>query len=387
MTTMNTFFGPTANEVLDGYRCVKYASHTVDTLAVRLQELCESRDALRAQHGSEIEHQQSRVAETEAALEDAKQQMDRIGRQHGRLKRTLGSFWGRMGIWLRSIFSSDAPSIKEARQRMNGLERGLKKVGEKVEYTTRVWTKQKRALERLTAPIEDLEFAINYLERERGSAEREAAEKNAAINEAIHQTVRAMTPNILKRKLPQLAGQLDTSELMKNVFRLRTVLAKSEALSHLGEMEMADADIDTTLGTVSVATTSGLRAGRGSGDGNVELDGQGTTRVKKTRTRTETTRDSSGRPTTRMRTETYWDRVQVNFSGSLPVSFDIEFCEWNKDTTVGALQREAVTWFLHGAKRLVESRVRETIESLEDEAKTLTRQIRSTLESSTFVSS
>lgn len=387
MTTMNTFFGPTADEVLAGYRRAKYASHTVDILVGRLKELCESRDRLRSQHGSDIEHQQSRVASTEEELEDAKQQMERIGRKHARLKRTLGSFWGRMGIWLRRIFSSEEPSIKESRQRLDGLERGLKKVREKVEYTKRVWTKQNRALERLTAPIEDLVFAINYLEREKEEAERETAGQNGAIDEAIHQTVRAMTPSVLRRKLPQLAGQLDASDLMETVFRLRTVQAELQALSHLCETESPDADVNTTLATISVAITSGLDTSRGRGRGNMELSGHGATRVKKTRTRMETTRDSSGTPTTRPRTETYWDRVKVNFSGSLGVDFDVSFCEWNRDATVEALRCEADTWFRQGTKRLGESQLREATKNLKDEATTLTRRIRSALESSTFVSS
>ena len=384
MTTMNTFFGPTADGVLAGYRRAKYASHTVETVAGRLQELCDSRDTLHGQHESEIEHQKSRVAATEDELEDVKQQMDRIGRQHGRLKRTLDSFWGRMGIRLRHLFSQDAQSLKQTRQRLEGLERGRKKVGEKVEYATRVWTKQTRALERLTAPIEDLEFAINYLEREKEAAERDTVEQNVAINQAIHQTVQAMTPSVLQRKLPQLAGQLDAPDLMKTVFRLRTVLAKSRALSHLSDMESPDVDIDTTPGSISVAITSGLDSVYDGGNGSVDLNGRGTTRVKKTRTRNETTTDSSGRPTTRTRTETYWDSVEVELSGSVNVSFEIEFCDWKKDTTVEALSREADAWFRHGVMRQRESQLRETVVGLQEEAITLASRIRSALESSTF---
>jgi len=387
MTTVNTFFGPTANEVLAGYRRVKYASHTIETLAVRLEGLCASRDALRDQHGSEIEDRQSRVAETTEELEDARQQFDRIGRQHARLRRILDSFWGRMGIRLRWILSSDAPSLKETRQRLEGLERELKKFGDRVEYVTHVRTKRMRAFEHLAAPIEDLEFAINYLEREKETAEREATEQDAAINEAIHQTVRSMTPNVLKHKLPRLAGQLDDAELMRDVFRLRTVLARSQSLSHLCVEDTPDADIDSTGDTISIAITSGLESARGRRRGNMELSGQGNTRIKKTRTRMETTRDASGSPTTRARTETYWDRAKVTLSGSLAVDFDVEFCEWDADMTVEALRHEADTWFRHGLERLQESHMRETIESLNEEATALTSRIRSSLEDSTFASS
>jgi len=386
MTTMNTFFGPTADDVLARYRRAKYASHTVDTLAVRLKELCKGRDALRAQHGSEIGHQQTRVAETAGELEEAEQQLERIGRSYGRLKRTLDSFWGRMGIRLRRIFSKDAPSVKKTRQRLAGLERGQKKTREKVEYATRVWTKQKRALERLTAPIEDLEFAIDYLEREKETAKRETAEQDAAINEAIHQTVRAMTPSVFRRKLPQFIGQLDSSDLMKTVFRLRTVLAESQALSHFCDTEAEEADVDTTLNTIAMAVTNGVSTGRGRGSGNVKLSGQGATRVKKSRTRTETRTDSSGRPTMRTRTETYWDHVQVKFSGTIDAGFGVEFNEWTKGTTVEALRTEADRWFRLGTKRLEESRLRETMEKLREEATALTGRIRAALESSTFVS-
>ena len=101
----------------------------------------------------------------------------------------------------------------------------------------------------------------------------------------------------------------------------------------------------------------------------------------------ETTRDASGSPTTRARTETYWDRAKVTLSGSLAVDFDVEFCEWDADMTVEALRHEADTWFRHGLERLQESHMRETIESLNEEATALTSRIRSSLEDSTFASS
>ncbi len=384
MTTMNAFFGPTADEVLASYRRVKYASHTIETLVVRLKELCEKRDVLRTQHDSEIEHQQSRVAETEKQLEDAKQQLDSMVRKHDRLKRTLASFWGRMGIRLRSIFSSDAPSVKAARQRLDGFKRGLKKIGEKFEYATRVWTKQKRALEHLTAPIEDLEFAINYLEREKEIAESETAEQNEAIDNAIHRSVRAMTPTVLRHKLPQLAAQLGNTDFRQSVTRLRNALAESQALLQLGEMGAVNADIDRTLDSLAGAITAGFATAGGQGSGRVELSGQGATRVKKTRTRRETTTDSSGRPTSRTRTETYWDRVKVKFSGTIDVGFDVESSEWDKDTTVESLRTEADAWFRHGVCRLGDTELRKTTDSLKEEIATLTGHIRSALESSTF---
>jgi len=379
-TAIAGFFGPTANDILASYRRARYCSRTVDVLDAHLQELRGRRDTLANRDGSEIEHQKSRVAATEEELDKAKQGMQQFRRRRDRLRRTLDSFWQRLGIYIRSLFSKDAPSVKELRERLDGLRRGLDKAEDRVDYVKRVLSKQTRALRRLTDPIDDLDFAVGYLQREKETAEHDVAEASVAIDLAIRETVEDVSPTVLQHKLDWLDGELDCQMLTQNVLRLRSVLNRLDALSCQRSTESPKADVNTTCSSISAAIGSGFGSASGRGDGHVEVSGRGTTHVKKTRTHTETTNDSSGRPSTRTRTETYWDRVNITFSGSVGVGFDIQFRQWQKDAITQALRHEADAWFHYGAKRFRSSEQNATIDDLKVEAETLAQQIRMQLE-------
>jgi hypothetical protein len=373
-------FGPTANDVLATFRRARYCSQTVKILDARLRELRERRDKLASRHGSEIEHQKLKVAATEEELDKAKHTKEQFRRRYDRLRRTLDSFWQRLGIRIRRLFSKDAPSVKQLRERLDGLRRGLEKSEDQVDYMKRVWNKQMRALWRLTGPIDDLDFAAGYLQREKEAAEQEVAESNAAIDLAIRETVEDVSPTVLQRKLDGLRGELDCQVLTQNVLHLRTVLSRLDALSCQRSTKSPEADVNKTHNSISSAIGNGFSFPSSRGDGHVEVTGRGTTHVKKTRTRTETTNDSSGRPSTRTRTETYWDRVNITFSGSVGVGFDIQFRQWQKDQTAEALCHEADAWFRCGAERFRSSEQKATIDGLKAEAETLTQRIRTQLE-------
>ncbi len=380
-TAIAEFFGPTANDVLASYRRARHCSRTVEILDSRLQKMRESRDRLASEHRSEIEHQKSRVASTEEELKQATQSMEQFRGKHHRLQRTLDSFWHTLGIRIRRLFSRDAPSVKELRERLDGLRRGMDKAEDKVDYVKRIWSKQARALRRLTGPIGDLEFAVSYLQRERKAAEQNVAESSAAVDLAIRGTVEDVSPTVLGHKLDRLRGELDCQTLTQNVLRLRAVLSRLDALCCQQASGSQETDLNTTGNSISTAIETGFSLASGRGRGDVEVGGRGTTHVKKTRTRRETTNDSSGRPSTRTRTETYWDRVNITFSGSLDVGFDIQFRQWQKDLTAEALRHEAEAWFHSGVERFRTTETRATIDGLKQESETLTQRIRTQLES------
>jgi hypothetical protein len=74
--------------------------------------------------------------------------------------------------------------------------------------------------------------------------------------------------------------------------------------------------------------------------------------------------------------------VNITFSGSVGVEFEIQFRQWQKDAIAQTLRHEADAWFHYGAKRFRSSEQDATIDSLKSEAETLTRQIRMQLEGS-----
>ncbi|MCH5372529.1 MAG: hypothetical protein JJ992_01015, partial [Planctomycetes bacterium] len=111
MKTVAGFFGTQAGAVLMHYRRAATSEQASAQLVIRLRDLCEERDLLHRRQDSEIAERAAKLAECDAELERIKEKAAKLNALRDRLTLTLSSFWRRLGIWIRRLFSADVPSV------------------------------------------------------------------------------------------------------------------------------------------------------------------------------------------------------------------------------------------------------------------------------------
>jgi len=374
------FFGTRAEAALMLYRAAASNALAVEQLAVRLRALREERDLLHRRQDAEIAERTVKLAECDAKLESAKEKAIKLNAIRDRLTLSLSSFWRRLGISIRRLFSSDAPSVNDLRDRLRGTSRAARKTEEELDKLTRKRDNQAAELRRLTIPLESVEYAISFLEQLQRSCRGQIRTCQAAIDDEIRAAVRSSSLHLLRSKLNALPVAIERRPLAVRVMRLKSLLTRLDLRVTTDEPATAELGGDPTQRLLS-AVDRGFQAGVGKGSGRLSLRGEGHKHVRRTRTRPVMSSRRNHRSGLQSRTETYWDRVRVTLLGQLPVNIEIRFPQWRPEPLVQALRDEAQAWFRIGATRELTRMESDELAKTRREADEVTGEIREILES------
>jgi hypothetical protein len=296
------------------------------------------------------------------------------------LTKTLGSFWQRLGLSLRHLFSSSSPGVQELRDELQKLSRKAMAAEDKADEVARQIGTERVELRRLSVPLESVEFALQSLQQLRQNLRTQLDARRADVDREIQHVARSTSVLLLRSKLQGLPERLDPRALAIRVLRLKSLL------NQFGDQQPSDQPALAELGgdplqRIVQAVRGGFYKGTGQASGQLPLRGTGHKHVKRTRRRSlhsRNRRSGSGLHSSR---ETYWERVNIALSGELSVSLEVHFPRWRSASVISALSEEANAWFQTGAAAATRQATRDTPQSRRREIDELTREIREMLES------
>jgi hypothetical protein len=341
-------FDVDANAVLSRYRWIRRFEETSKSLDTELARLWAERTALTEKHAKGISERQLTVVEVEEGLANLRSRLGELDRKRKVEAYRIGSFLRRLGIKIKGMFFKGVVGVQDTRRTMEDIGREAVHIEDEIGNTLRILSTHKRALERLTDPLDDLDYAIEYLEEKHDSAYQYGRSLHSEIDNLIRETAKSTLPAVLQEKLQHLPENCDADGLGKRILELKGVTTQADLLQPIAQVEETPSDVDSTVGELEGEVLGGFYDDSSQGRGEVGVSGHGTTYVRKTRTVTST--DSEGRTSTS--TETYWDKVRVEFSGRVHASIDMKCSRWRSGVTAEALRTEMERWVRVGKNRI-----------------------------------
>ena len=341
-------FDVDANVVLSRYRWMRQVEETLNSLDTELAKLRADRTALTEEHAKKISERQLTVVEVEERLANLRSRLAEIERKREAEAYRIGGFLRRLGIRIKGVFFKGVVGIQDARRTLEEIGHEVDQTEDEIGDTLRTLNTHKRSLERLTDPLDDLDYAIEYLEEKRDSAYQYGRSLHSEIDNLIRATAKSTFPAVLQKQLQKVPQNCDADGLGKRVLELKEVATQADLLRPIAQVEETSSDVDSTVRELEGKVLGGIYAHSSRGSGEIRVSGHGTTHVQKTRSVSST--DSEGR--TSWSTETYWDKVRVEFSGRVRGSFDMECSRWRSSVTVEALRAETGEWVRVGKNRI-----------------------------------
>jgi len=369
-TVMKTelFFGPQADDILSAYRRIHHLRESSEALESRLAKLKANRDAEGEEHGDEIAQHESAIDEYNRKLDVLSKDRRNLIQRRDKLSDALKNPFHLIWVIIKHAIIRSSISLEQERAECAALSEKIELLEKDIVTEDTSLQRLKTNLRKLKAPIESLNFAIDYLNDRKQSAEEELLRLNDYIDSAIQSTVKLTPLQMLQKKSQQLAQYCDDEGLPIAMLELKKKLHKLNFLEPRHKSEASPMDIASTLNNVGGAVREGFRTESGSGRGRVEVSGSGTKHVKKTRT----VSDGSGRS----RTQTYWKNVRVDLSGAVDATFNVEYARWNRDSISLALEDEAFNWLTFGKNQHQKDATNEVIAHLSEDIASITKSLR-----------
>ncbi len=381
--SMPALFGRRAREVLASYGHLDRLQRTLRSLDDELDQLRRQRESLGQQNAEKIKHQRTRIADAETKRAELQRAVDELVEQEASAEAGIASVWRRTSIRLRRLFSSGVESVSQRLEQIEQLGRDRERAIHALEEIQQQLNHEHRALRRMTEPAASLEFAIDYLTSLRASELAAVARHDATIDEAIRAVARDATPDILQRKLAAITGHGARASLAADVLDLKQTLTMLDFIRFNPQANDEERDEFATYRNLVASVESGFQTYANHGAGDVEVNGRGTTHVRKTRTVTDTEHGPNSKTRRVSRTETYWDKVPIRFSGAVRATFDVEFNRWTPERLVQPVRNEADLCFRQGARHFQDSSTATgEVQTFNEQARSLTQRIRQRLESS-----
>jgi chromosome segregation ATPase len=215
--TAGAFFGSHIDTVRDCLRRREYCARTERALEECLRQLRSRRGELVERNRGPIQQQKTKIAETESSLKEAQSQLNgQLGKYHW-LARINGSFWRKLGLAIGRLLFRKALTAREIKRRLRAMTAVLADAEDKVDYVGRIRSRQIRALRCLTSPIDQLDETIACLESQIDGMNREGADCDKAILDAVRDSVRAMPAASLATRLAGIGRAAGSNDLTGKV--------------------------------------------------------------------------------------------------------------------------------------------------------------------------
>jgi hypothetical protein len=340
---------------------------SLKALGERGSVLEQSLDVEKHRRGDDIAVADARIDDHVSRLEILTDQRRQVGHRKCELRNLSCSPRRRFRSWLLATFSDGLP-LSEIDSELEVVAAKIETLIHQIEEVSGGLTLARAAREKLGAPLDSLEFAMNYLQQ-RAIELRAQHDGLAGLRDsAIRDSLLRVRPDVLQirlRALPEDKAQ----EIAKLVFRLK---AATYQLSQLQALPHGRPSVPETTHTLSSAVTHGMSAESHDGRGRLALIGEGTKHVQKTRSIAGS--DGKGG-----RSETYWRRERVKLSGEVDLKFKIETHRWRNSALQAAVQLRASQCFEAGVGRVHQRLAESTVPELATETENLTREIISRL--------
>ena len=226
-------------------------------------------------------------------------------------------------------------------------------------------TRARASREKLGAPLDSLEFAVNYLEQRAVELEAQYDHLASMRDSSIRESLLQVRPDVLQIRLQALPLS-QVQETAKLIFELK---GASYRLNQLQALPQGRESLPETTRTLSSAVAHGMSSESHTGRGSLKVAGEGTKHVQKTRSIVATGGKSGSR------SETYWRRERAKLSGKVDLKFEVDTHRWRPSALQAAVQLRAAQCFEAGVGRVHQRLAEATVPELAEKTESLTREI------------
>ncbi len=324
---LQLFFRGEASKVRLLYHKLYHLRRSVRFLRKNIAELEETLSQKQEDSGTELMRRKTVFAKLKRTIDKLESEQRDLRHKLRMLSQQIDSPLDMIGATLKSVINPDtARSPDEIRSEIERLKQKSRELDGKLNKRRKQAEQLREDLQDIQRPIGSDQFAIESLERNLQQARQEITDTNRAIDTQIHATVLTMPMCFLAPLFRE------SPEHLKKALQLKEVLIKISQLQQLPER--TPPEYAPSARGVFEAVKAGTSMESCFVAGDVELSGIGTKHRK-----------------VRSGNSTRWKKVDIGFSGSVPVHSNIGVRAWSSNALSRYLTARSSQQFAAGLDR------------------------------------